>query len=192
MKFLSDKFQLVELVIGATITSNNQDVNFQQQPQLQSFGLTGQKVYIEAIEVFSSEVMPFSPYTGGNPVATPAAIQNATLTLVEDSDKETRKDLPLPMLNRTWPSAGSFVPPQQELYLLKNCFAVSWTKCYVTLITAPVATPFSYMFGVHYTYNPPVDTLEYYQRQLALQELARQQVSAVAQQSISGLNRFDS
>ncbi len=170
--FKSDKFQLVELIIGAGVTSNNTDVNFQTQAQLQSFGLTGQKVYIEAIETFSSAAMPFSSLTGGNPVATPADIINATLTLVEDSDKETRKGMPLAMLNRTWPVATTFVPPAQLLYQMRNCFAVSWTKSYVTIITAPPVVPFSYMFGVHYTYDPPAGTYDYYEQQLKLQNQA--------------------
>lgn len=152
--FKSDKFQLVELLVGVGVTGNNQDVYFQQQPQLQSFGLTGQKVYIEAIEVFSNAAVTTSPITTSSPVATPADIQNATLTLVEDSDKEVRKDLPLAMLNRTWPSTPGFVPSQQLLYLLRNCFAISWTKCYVTVVLAPSVVPFSYLFGVHYSYSP--------------------------------------
>lgn len=152
--FKSDKFQLIELLVGAGVTGNNQDVYFLQQPQLQSFMLPGQQVYIEAIEVFSNTSVTTSPITPGTVVATPADIQNATLTLVEDSDRLLRQDLPLSMLNRTWPSAPGFVPPQQELYILRNCFAVSWTKCYVTLALAPAVTPFSYLFGVHYSYTP--------------------------------------
>jgi hypothetical protein len=151
--FLVDKFQLVELIVGTGVTGNNQDVAFQQQTQLQSTGLQGQKVYIEAIETYSSTALAVSPLTSGNPIASPADIANATLTLVEASDKEVKKDIPLANLNRTWATAGAFVPPYQPLFTFFDTWAISWTKCYVTLVATAPVRPFSYLFGVYYSYQ---------------------------------------
>lgn len=144
-------FQLVELVVNAV--GINLQVYFQQQPQLQS--TTGsQNVWIKGIEVFSSAALPFSPITTANPVATPADITNATLTIVE-SGTENKKQIPLARLNRSYAQAPTFVPYPPPLFRFKNLYTVDWTKCYLTMVQASTTgTPFSYLFGVYYDYQP--------------------------------------
>ena len=144
-------FQLVELAINAV--GINLQVYFQQQPQLQST-LGSQMVYIKAIETFSNGALTNSPITTAYLVATPADIQNATLTMVE-SGTENKKQIPLARLNRTFVNAGTFVPFPPPLFRFKNFYTVDWTKCYVTMVqpsTTPL--PFSYLFGVYYDYKP--------------------------------------
>lgn len=150
--FKTDKYQLVELICN-NISGNNQQIFFQQQPQLQGFNLPGQRVYIQAIETFSNSALTFSPITTNNPVATFDQIQNTVLTIVEGT-KENRKQIPLAQINRVWPIAGSFVPFPAPLMVFTNLFAVSWTKSYVTCVQQPTSQPFSFLFGVHYSYNP--------------------------------------
>lgn len=153
--FQTDKFQQVELIVN-NINGNNQPIYFQQQPQLQGFNLSGQRVYIQAIETYSSTALTNSPITTNNPVATFDQLQNAVLTIVEGT-KENRKQIPLTELNRVWPTAGSFVPFPIPLFQFTNLFAVSWTKCYVTCVQQPGNQPFSFLFGVHYSYNPSTE-----------------------------------
>lgn len=150
--FLTKFFQLVELIVKPG-SGNNSDIYFQQQPQLQSYKEGGaQVVYIKAIETFSNSALTTSPLTTGSPVATPADLQNGVLTLVENGT-ENKKQIPLTLLNRVWPVGPSFEVFPPQLFLLKDFWTVDWTKCYVTTVLAPPVTPFSYMFGVHYSYE---------------------------------------
>jgi len=144
-------FQLVELIVNAV--GINQQAYFQQQPQLQS--TTGsQNVWIKAIETFSNQALPLSPITTANAVATPADITNATLTIVE-SGTENKKQIPLARLNRSFAATATFVPFPPPLFRFKNLYTVDWTKCYLTMVAASVTpTPFSYLFGVYYDYQP--------------------------------------
>lgn len=148
---------MVEIPITATnATGINVDINFQQQPQLQSYNVAGQKVYIKAIQAFSNTSIATSPITTANPVASPGDLQNATLTLVE-GDKEMRKRIPLTALNNSFGTGPSFVPPSQDLFKFRDLWELDWTKCYITLLSVPPSVPFSYLFGVHYSYEPDYD-----------------------------------
>lgn len=145
-------FQIVELIIPATVTGFNQFTYFQQQPQLQS--TTGnQTVYIKAIETFSIQALTTSPVTAASPVASEANIANGVLTL---NIKGTLKfqSIPLAILNRVIQSPGAACPSVYDLFQLKNIFEVDWTKSYVQTVAAPTGAPFSYLFGVHYSYEP--------------------------------------
>lgn len=155
-----DNFQMVELIVGAGVTSNNTDIYFQQQPQLQSFNIPNQQVFINAIETYSDVALTNSPLTTSNPVATIADIQNATLTIVEGTS-ENKKMIPLARLCNTFalvPDGGggtaNVAPPFQFPFQFINLHTVDWTKCYVTVVQTPAQAPFSYLFGVYYSYEP--------------------------------------
>lgn len=167
-------FQLVELIIGASITGLNASVYFQQQPQLQSFNLPNQRVFIKAIETYSSNAVFQSPITPTNPVASPFDISNAVLTIVEQTS-ENKKQVPLAALNRVWPSAGGNIPPALDLFQFKNLFTVDWSKSYVTVLSTAPTRPFSYLFGVYYDYEPDLEDVTL---SIALQqdEIARLQL----------------
>ena len=149
-------FQLVELIVGPSgvAPAANSSTYLQQQPQLQSY-LNGNVVYVKAIETFSDQAITTSPLTSGNPVATAADIAAATLTLVVKG-WESIKQVPLAMLNRMYSDTGAgFVPfNQTQLFLLKDVFEIDWGKSYVTTQTAGATVPFSFLFGVHYSYEP--------------------------------------
>jgi hypothetical protein len=152
MNFKAKNEQLIELVIGASVVSANAQVFFQNQPQLQSI-TNDKKVYITAIETFSSEMMSGSPLTSGNAVASPAAILNATLSL-NVAGTLSFNYMPLSTLVRVWTQAGT-TPHTWDLHKFDSLYQVDWTKSYVTLINAPAATPFSYLFNVYYCYDHP-------------------------------------
>jgi hypothetical protein len=154
--FRTKRFELVELIIAATVAGQNTQVFFQNQPQLQSIS-GDQTVYVKCVEVFDVLDIAKSPFTSGNNVATVADLQNATLTLVNDA-QETLRRIPLAILHRSFNSTAS--PAVYQQFLLKNVFKVDWTKSYVTLVATPAALPFSYLFGVHYDYEPDmIDTM---------------------------------
>jgi len=148
--FVSERSQMVEVII--TATGNNQRTYFQDQPQLQSYR-GNQTVYIKAVETFSNTTIVQSPLTSGSTTATPADIQNATLTLV-NAGTELQQLVPLAVMNRIWADPGGYTPYTWQPYLLKDVFEVDWTKSYVTTLTAPAAQPFSYLFLFHYSYMP--------------------------------------
>jgi hypothetical protein len=148
MTIKTPMFQMVELIIPATITGMNAFTYFQQQPQLQSM-TNNQTVYVRAIETFSVDTLTTSPLTTGSPVATNANIQNATLVL-NIAGTLKFQNIPLGILNRNILSN----PAVFDLFQLKNIFEVDWTKSYVTTVGVPIDAPFSYLFGVHYSYSP--------------------------------------
>ncbi len=148
-------FQLVELIIPATATGFNQFTYFQQQPQLQSTD-QNQTVYIKAIETFSVQALTTSPITSGSPVASEANIQNGVLVL-NIAGTLKFQNIPLAILNRVVQSPGAACPSVYDLFQLKNIYKVDWTKSYVTTVGAPLNPPFSYLFGVHYSYDPDID-----------------------------------
>lgn len=154
--FRTKRFQLIELIVPATVTAANSNVMFGNQPQLQS--ILGDNVYVKAIEVFSDRALAASPLSTGTTVANSAAIRNATLTLLIKGEESMQK-IPLTMLSRIFTdTGGTFVPNVYQLFLLKNIFEVDWTKSYLTLVAAPAAPPLSYLFGIHYDYDPdPMD-----------------------------------
>lgn len=145
-------FQLVELIIPATATGFNQFTYFQQQPQLQSTE-QNQTVYIKAIETFSVQALTTSPITSGSPVASEVNIANGVLVL-NIAGTLKFQGIPLAILNRVIQSPGTACPGVFDLFQLKSTFRVDWTKSYVTTVGPPIAPPFSYLFGVHYSYDP--------------------------------------
>jgi hypothetical protein len=155
MTIKTPMFQMVELIIPATATGFNQFTYFQQQPQLQSM-TNNQTVYVLAIETYSVQALTFSPVTSGSPVATEVNIQNAVLTL-NIAGTLKFQSIPLADLNRIIQSPGVACPGVYDLFQLRNIFEVDWTKSYVQTVGPPTAPPFSYLFGVHYSYDPPHD-----------------------------------
>lgn len=150
-------FQLVELIISANVTGNNSFNYFQQQPQLQSV-IGNQTVYIKALETFSVQAITTSPITTGSPVASEANIANGVLVL-NIAGTLKFQNIPLAILNRVIQSPGAACPGVYDLFQLKNTFEVDWTKSYITTVGVPIAPPFSYLLGVHYSYDP--DTYDY-------------------------------
>lgn len=145
---------MVELIIGANgvAPGNNARTYFQDQPQLQTYR-GNQTVYIHAIETFCDTALTSSPLTSGSPTATPADIQNAVLVLTVKGT-EQQQFVPLAVMNRIWADQASYSPYTWQPYLLDNVFETDWTKSYVTTMTSPAVVPFSYLFLVHYDYQP--------------------------------------
>lgn len=143
---------MVELIIPATATGPNLQTYFQQQPQLQSTS-GNQTVYIKAIETFSDQALTTSPITSASPVATPAALQNAMLVL-NIAGTLKFQFIPLAIMNRVIQSPAAACPGVFDLFQFRRTWEVDWTKSYVQTLAAPTAPPFSYLFGVHYSYDP--------------------------------------
>lgn len=145
--------QLVELIVPATATGKNNQIYFQNQPQLQSIS-SNKKVYVLGIETYSSLHMSGSPLTSGNTVASPADIINATLT-INVAGTLKFQNIPLADLVRIWaegltPDGSATNVHTDEVYEFVDLWQVDWTKSYVTLINAPGDAPFSYLFNVYY------------------------------------------
>jgi hypothetical protein len=152
MTIKTPMFQLVELIIPATVIGFGQFTYFQQQPQLQS--ITGsQTVFVKGIDVLSNQALTTSPLTAGSPVATPDDIANGVLVL-NIAGTLKFQNIPMALMNRVIQSPGLACPSVYDLFQLKNIFEIDWTKSYVTTVAAPLAAPFSYLFGVHYSYEP--------------------------------------
>ncbi len=142
--FRGKKFQLVELIITVQITKNNSNIYFQEQPGLASI-TQDKNTIVRAIVCYSSTGVAVSPLTSGNNVALPSDLANATVTFVVNA-KEDLKRIPLCDFNHIINDTPSVMVTQQ----LKALSGISWTESYVTVVTAPPITPFSYLFGVWY------------------------------------------
>jgi len=145
------KFTLIEIVIAANVTSANSKVMIGNQPQLQSID-GSQTIWVKAIESYSNDIMVKSPLTTSNNVATPAAIKNATLTVVVKGTEELQT-IPLARLNVMFGNPATAANHTWDLFQLYNLYQVDWSKSYLQLIEAPAAQPFSYILGVHYAYQ---------------------------------------
>lgn len=154
--FKTKKFALAEIIVPSTITGANQRINFLMQPTLQSIS-NDKTVWIKAIEVFSVEQLAFSPLTTSSPVATVAAIKNATLTLLI-AGTEDLQQIPMAIMCRNINGTSLGVP---EPFFLDNVFNVDWSKSYITMVAAPASPPFSYIFGVHYASQADISASEY-------------------------------
>lgn len=152
MTIKTPNFQIVELVIPTTIVGANNSIYFQQQPQLQSTD-GHQIVYIKAIETYSDQAVTNSPITTNNPVASADNIKNAVLVLNLGGTLRYQM-IPLASMNRILQSPGAACPGVIDLFMLRNAFNVDWTKSYVTCVQQPINPPFSFLFGVHYSYEP--------------------------------------
>lgn len=145
-------FQLVELIIPATVVGFNQTTYFQQQPQLQSTQ-GNQTVYVKGIDVLSNQALTTSPLTANSPVAAPGDIQNGVLVL-NIAGTLKFQNIPLALMNRVTQSPGAACPAVYDLFQLRNIWEIDWTKSYVVTVAPPAALPFSYLFGIHYSYEP--------------------------------------
>jgi hypothetical protein len=138
-------YELVEMQVAA---SSGTRVMFQDVPQLRG-GNGSADVIVEHLEAFSIQAVSSSPL--GNTMISIADFKKAFLVLVV-AGKEKIKQFPLPALNRIIPdgtTAANFVPAVRDLadVELKN---VEWSKSYVQFASAPAATAFSILLGVHY------------------------------------------
>jgi hypothetical protein len=156
MVFKTKKFQLVELIIPATLTGTNAQVFFQNQPQLQSIS-GDRRIYIKKIEAYTDDTLVGSPLSNGNTMVTAADIINATL-VISISGENSVMLLPLSDLCQVI-APGTFSPNNYTPFILKNQWRVDWTKSYIQIITAPVNLPKTYILGVHYDYEPDYDDL---------------------------------
>jgi hypothetical protein len=152
MTIKTPMFQIVELIIPATATGFGQFTYFQQQPQLQTT-MGNQTVYIKAIETFSVQALTTSPITANSPVASEVNIANGVLVLNIKGTLQFQM-IPLAILNRVLQSPGAACPGVVDLFQFRKTWEVDWTKSYVTTVAPPIAPPFSYLFGVHYSYEP--------------------------------------
>lgn len=149
--FKAKRSQLVELVVGANVTGNNQQVYFQNQPQLQTIS-GDRKIYIKGLRTYTSDTLTGSPLSA-NTVATAADITNAVLVLSVDGENAFNM---IPMVDLLLVQ-GTASPSNWYPFLLKNVYLVDWTKSYIQVITPPVATPFSYILEVFYDYQPDIE-----------------------------------
>lgn len=158
MSFKKTYFQMVEVIITAAITGQNAQTAIPQQNQLQS--VTGdKKVYVKCIESYTSDDLTLSPLTTGSAVATAADLANAVLTLrVKGAD--LIKQVPLSRMRGIFGANG---PSNYDLWELKDTYEIDWTQSYITTLAVPgsggtTAAPFSYLLGVHYSYDAdPID-----------------------------------
>jgi len=154
------KFTLVEVVIAATVTAPNSRIYIGNQPQLQTID-SQQTIFIKALETYSNEQLTKSPLTTLANVATPAAIKNATLTIVVKGTEELQF-IPLADMVRNIAGNGT-APAVWQPFLLDNLYNIDWSKSFIQVNEAPAATPFSYLIGVHYDTKAEVATKNYYQ-----------------------------
>jgi hypothetical protein len=158
--FKSKYSQLIELIIPATIVSNNQNIFFQNQPQLQSIS-DDRKIFVQAIETYSSAHLSGSPLTSGNAVATPADIINGVLT-INVFGTELLNMIPLADMVSLVSDTGATFTVRSDLknpYMFRDLYQIDWTKTYVKIINAPAGVlPRSYLFKVHYCYDNDIDS----------------------------------
>jgi hypothetical protein len=150
--FKTRYFELVELIIPLNGVVQGARVAFTDQPQLRT--QADQKITIELLETFSNQVVPLS--STGNPVATPAQIKNAFLTL-NIWGYEFLRLIPVPGFNRILPdttAGANFVPANQFMFTLDDISRIDFTKSYVTFGATAAAAQFSYLFGFHYMMEP--------------------------------------
>lgn len=144
------RFQLVELIIPASVTGNNQQTYFQNQPQLQSIS-GDRRIFMKGLATYSQDTLASSPLTTASPVATAADLLNGVLVLSVDGEYSMNM-IPLSDLCRT--QTTSLTPSNFDLFLIDDVFKIDWTKSYVQTIVAPAIVPFSYIFAVYYDYKP--------------------------------------
>lgn len=148
--FRACRSQLIELLIPSTVSGNNAQVYFQNQPQLQT--ISGDRtIYIKSITTFTQDTITASPLTSGNPVASAADILNAVLVLSVANENAINM---VPLSELCYVQSQSFTPFTQQRFLMRDISKVDWTKSYVQMINAPAVGGFSYLFNVYYDYAP--------------------------------------
>jgi len=153
--FQTSHFELIEIIVGANgiAPGANATIPFKNQDQLQTY-LGGKTVYIKAVETYSDQVFATSPISSGVAVATVADMANAAVTFTIKG-KKLIDGVPMSRFNLMWADTGAaFVPYTFNPFCLRDVFEVDWTKSFVQVIAAPVAVPFSYLFGIHYSDQP--------------------------------------
>lgn len=175
--FRAKRFEMVELQIPTTVTGVNAQINFQQQPQLQS-QYADKRIYVKAIEAYTDDIISGNPITSNFAVATAADLQNAVLVLSIQGENQIH-NIPLSRLVAQF--TQSFTPANLQPLFLRNQWRVDWTKSYIQTLAAPAA-PFSYLLGVYYDYYP--DNEDYFDPQdpSAIKYATRLQLSPFADQ----------
>lgn len=135
------KYQLFELPVPATATAG-QRIYIGDQPQLRS--QSGQAVYIQSIETFTTNALTKSPFSALT-TALNADLINAILVL-NVGGYEDLQGVPLVLLNRVQSAGVSFC---QDLFGISDLYKVDWTKSYIQLNAAPSGA-IAYLFGVRY------------------------------------------
>lgn len=147
------RFQLVELIIPAATAGAGAQVNFDDQPLLRT--QEGNRVYIQAIEVFAANALATMP--SGNTVIPAAQLRNATLTLSVNNFFQI-KQLPLVRQNVIYADPAAFFAYTPNIFEFENLSDVIWTESFVQFSASPAgAVPFSVLFGVHYDLKPRVN-----------------------------------
>lgn len=154
--FKAKKYELVELIIPATVTGNNQQTYFQNQPQLQSIS-GDRRIYIKKITTYTDDDITGSPKSSGIAAATAFDLRNGALTMSIQGENAFNL-VPLAEFSQLT-NPGSATPYRMMDFLLKNTWRMDWTKSYIQTITAPPTVPYSYLLGVYYDYEPDFDLL---------------------------------
>jgi hypothetical protein len=154
------RFEMVELVIPAASTATR--FNFPDIPQLRSD--VTKDICIRAIEAYSADSIPTD--FNGNPVATLAQVQLASLTLYVEGEESLFR-IPLVKLLNVY---GLTVAPllwTDEINQFDNIM-VDWTKSYISTPTAfGNAAQFAFVLGTTYKRYDP-GTMKKYKDSLGL------------------------
>lgn len=142
------QYQLIELQVNNALGAG-QRLYFQDQAQLRS--QTGQNVFIAAVSTYSADLVPNS-FLSANVTAPTTEIQNAAIVL-NVAGREQEQLIPLVEL-LSIQSPGTFQPNRWDLFLFNDLITVDWTKSYIQVAAATAATPFSFLFGIWYDYQP--------------------------------------
>lgn len=145
-KMRTKRYELVELIVPANTTSR---AMFKDLPNLRTQG--NNKVQVQAIQAFCIKQVSVSP--SGVAMCAIADFMKAYLVL-NVAGEEKVFQMPLAQLNTVRPdavTAAEYVPSVSDLQMFENLEGVDWTKSYVQFGSAPAATAFSILFGVHYT-----------------------------------------
>jgi hypothetical protein len=138
-----NRYQAVEIIVqtGSTVTQ----YNFPDLPNLRD-------AKIQAIELIGPEQLTKSPISG-NAMISNADLAVSSLVLYQ-GDVQITYYLSLTSLNRTVSKSGFGTPYVYELFEFNNTPAISWTKSFVNMNSAPTsvgAAPAAFVFGVYYS-----------------------------------------
>lgn len=150
MSFKSKRHQTIYVPIAANATAG-QTFPIPQQNLLQDIE-GNEPVYIRRIDAYCTTTISGIPNQIGLPVATPADLINAVLTLRVQATDQWHW-LPLAIMNPYNSDAANYVPSVQDPFLLADTTTIDWGQSYITLLEdAPTTSAFGYVFGVHFLY----------------------------------------
>lgn len=150
------KFQLIEVIVTLPVTGQLQPVNFGTQNYLQSLS-GGKQVWIKAMKVYTSEILPKSPLTPQNNVINATDLANACLII----SSYGRLNYNLVPLTDLFNNQNTTAPNQVFPWCPRDLTAVDWAQCQILFINPTVTpTPFSVVFGVAYDYQADEYDLE--------------------------------